>query len=258
MSFKYATAEDARQFAQDGYIILRGLFDAEEMELLSKKSRHDGMLDKAEDRVDESGKSAKLVMWKEPGDDLYGMFSRCRRIVDSMEMLLGGEVYHYHSKMSLKQPKVGGAWEWHQDYGYWYTNGVLMPDMASCYVAIDPATKENGCLQVLKGSHLMGRVDHQISNQAGIDPDIIAAAEKRFERVYCEMDAGDAVFFHSNLLHASAANNSDTPRWGMICCYNRADNEPFKDTAYGRFYSKLHKVDDTAIKEVGRPAVAAL
>jgi hypothetical protein len=35
-----------------------------------------------------------------------------------MERLLDGEVYHYHHKMILKEPKIGGAWEWHQDYGY--------------------------------------------------------------------------------------------------------------------------------------------
>ena len=65
--------------------------------------------------------------------------------------VLGGEVYHYHSKLMLKEPFVGGAWEWHQDYGYWYQNGCLFPWMASCLIALDPATRANGCLQVLKG-----------------------------------------------------------------------------------------------------------
>ncbi len=48
-------------------------------------------------------------------------------MVNSAEKLLGGEVYHYHSKMIMKDAKVGGAWAWHQDYGYWYQNGVLFP-----------------------------------------------------------------------------------------------------------------------------------
>jgi len=42
--------------------------------------------------------------------------------------LLGEEVYHYHSKMMLKEPQVGGAWEWHQDYGYWYKNQFMFPN----------------------------------------------------------------------------------------------------------------------------------
>ena len=96
---------------------------------------------------------------------------------------MGGEVYHYHSKMSLKEPNVGGAWEWYQDYGYWYTNGILFPYMASCYIALDPATKENGCLQVLKGSHHMGRINHEEGDQFAIDPERLEAAKKQFELV---------------------------------------------------------------------------
>ncbi len=67
----------------------------------------------------------RLSLWNHPGDGIYGMFARCERMVRSCEKLLGGEVYHYHSKMILKDAKVGGAWAWHQDYGYWYQNGVL-------------------------------------------------------------------------------------------------------------------------------------
>ena len=259
MQFKKATQADLEHFNEHGYVIMHSLFDTEEMNLLITKARADSrMLASAEDRLDDSGKSAKLAMWHEERDDLYGMFSRCSRIVDSMEKFLGGEVYHYHSKMSLKEPNVGGAWEWHQDYGYWYTNGILFPYMASCYIALDPATRENGCLQVLKGSHHMGRIDHQSGNQFGIDPERLAAAQKRFELIYCEMESGDALFFHGNLLHASAANTSPHPRWGLICCYNAARNDPYKDSPYGARYTPLKKVADTAIKEVGRAEISAL
>ena len=93
------------------------------------------------------------------------MIARSERVVGSMEQILEGEVYHYHSKMILKDPEVGGAWTWHQDYGYWYHNGVLFPLMSSVMIAVDAATQENGCLQVLKGSHLMGRLDHELTGQ---------------------------------------------------------------------------------------------
>jgi ectoine hydroxylase-related dioxygenase (phytanoyl-CoA dioxygenase family) len=75
------------------------------------------------------------------------MFARCESIVSSAEQILDGEVYHYHSKMIMKDAKTGGAWAWHQDYGYWYQNGVLSPDLCSASIAVDPATRENGCLR---------------------------------------------------------------------------------------------------------------
>jgi hypothetical protein len=60
------------------------------------------------------------------------------------------------------------------------------------------------------------------------------------------MDPGDALFFHSNTLHASDANDSDHPRWAMICCYNAASNDPYKDSHHPR-YTKLDKVNDDQI-----------
>ena len=72
------------------------------------------------------------VALEPPRRGIYGMFARCRRMVDSCEQILGGEVYHYHSKMIMKDAKVGGAWTWHQDYGYWYQNGVLFPTRSAC------------------------------------------------------------------------------------------------------------------------------
>ena len=128
---------------------------------------------------DGEGGTVRLSLWNHPGDTIYGMFARCESIVNSAEKLLRGEVYHYHSKMIMKDAKVGGAWAWHQDYGYWYQNGVLFPLLTSAFIAVDPATRENGCMQVLKGSHHMGRVDHVLTgDQAGADMERVREAEK--------------------------------------------------------------------------------
>ena len=239
-------------FQQDGYLIVRQFLDAEETSLTLQAAREDeAMRVHAMSVVDTKGRSTSLSLWNHPGDDIYGAICRSRRVVDSMEQLLGGEVYHYHSKLSAKEPKVGGAWEWHQDYGYWYQNGCLFPDMASVFIALDPATRENGCLQLLKGSHRMGRVEHgRFGSQTGADPERVNAAMSKLEHVYCEMQPGDAIFFHGNTLHSSDANLSDKPRWGLICCYNTRHNDPYKDSHHPR-YTPIAKLDDSAIKAMG-------
>jgi ectoine hydroxylase-related dioxygenase (phytanoyl-CoA dioxygenase family) len=199
-------------------------------------------------RLDSAGNQTKLTLWNHAGDDLYSMFSRSPRIVDRMEQFLGGEVYHYHTKMMLKEPFVGGAWEWHQDYGYWYDNGCLFPDMASCLIAVDRATKENGCLQVIPGSQRMGRIEHgKVAGQTGADGERVKAALARMPLIYVECEPGDALFFHGNLLHRSDQNTSPNPRWSLICCYNAAANDPYKESKHPR-YSPLARVADDAIK----------
>ena len=246
------TAAQIAQFHEDGYLMLPDYFDAEEMSLLLSVAKADhALMDHSVPIKDTAGRLSKLTLWNQPGDDIYGRFARCRRIVDGMEQLLDDEVYHYHSKMMLKEPEVGGAWEWHQDYGYWYQNGCLYPDMASCMIAVDRASKANGCLQVLRGSHKLGRVEHgRFGDQTGADPERVAEAMKHLELVYCEMEPGTALFFHSNTLHCSAANTSVFPRWTLICCYNSKHNDPYKDSHHPR-YTPLDKVEDSAIKAAG-------
>jgi ectoine hydroxylase-related dioxygenase (phytanoyl-CoA dioxygenase family) len=125
-------------------------------------------------------------------------------------------------------------------------------------VAVDRATKETGCLQVLKGSHHLGRIDHvKIGDQTGADPQRVSAALERLELVYCELEPGSAIFFHCNLLHCSAQNVSTAPRWAFIACYNAARNDPYKDSRHPR-YSKLEKWPDSRIKEIDRRAWESL
>jgi ectoine hydroxylase len=251
----FSSAELA-QYQQDGFFVARKLFESGEIGKLLEFAQEDpSFAASVYGRKDSTGKETKLALWNQAGDDLYSMFARSGRIVDRMEQALGGEVYLYHMKMMLKEPKVGGAWEWHQDYGYWYHNGCLYPLLASCLIAVSRATRANGCLAVLRGSHLMGRIDHgKTGEQTGADMERIEAALARLELVYVECDPGDAIFFDSNLLHRSDANTADEPRWSLICCYNARRNDPYKDSRHPR-YTPLGKVGDEAIRDWGRKQV---
>ena len=63
----------------------------------------------------------------------------------------------------------------------------------------------------------MGRLEHgQVGNQTGTNMDRIARIEPLFERVHCTMKPGSVLFFHCNLLHTSAPNDSDFPRRSFI------------------------------------------
>jgi hypothetical protein len=244
--------DEVAAFQRDGYVLARGLFDEEEADILRKTAKADAAFQQhTYDVKDGAGGATKLALWNKVGEDVYGTVARCPRIVDAMEQLLGDEVYHYHSKMSIKEPFTGGAWNWHQDYGYWYLNGCLFPDLASAFIAVDPNTRENGCLQVLKGSHKMGRVEHgKFGDQTGADPERVENAMKQMELVYVEMSPGDVLFFHSNTLHRSDQNKSPLPRWSLICCYNTRHNNPYK-ASHHPFYEKLEKLPDTALKQMG-------
>ena len=244
--------EQVNNFLADGYLVIPNLLDAEETELLLAAAIADPMMkENVFDVSDRKGQTSQMTLWNHPGDDLWGMVSRSNRIVDSIEKLLDGEVYHYHSKLILKKPTERGAWEWHQDYGYWYKNGCLYPHMASCWIALNHADRANGCLQVIRGSHQAGRIEHGVySTQHCADPERVEQLLDRLELVYCELNPGSAVIFHCNTLHKSDANTSERNLLNLICCYNAARNDPYFPSHHPQ-YTPLEKVPDTAIKQIG-------
>src|SRR6266540_2430279 len=97
--------EQAMTFDRDGFLLIDDLFTTEVVE----------------------GLASRLSLWRDIGDDLFGAVSASPRIVNGARALLREEVYHWHSKVMLKEPRRGGAWEWHQDYGYWYHDGCPYP-----------------------------------------------------------------------------------------------------------------------------------
>ena len=242
-----------RAYEEDGLVIARGLFDAKEVELLRGAMEQDpSVRDHMRDRLDGEGRATRISLWNRAGDSVYGLAARCDRMVDTVTRLLGGEVYHYQSKLTAKEPHVGGAWEWHQDYGYWYHNGCLRPDLLSCMIALDRSDRNNGCLQIVRGSHKLGRIDHTplTQGQNEVDPKRMEHILARYPVEYCELDPGDVLIFHSNAIHRSDANRSANRRWTLLVCYNRVDNDTVTRDD-DRYYVPLERVDDDAIRRAG-------
>lgn len=243
MAKQLLTHAQIGQYNTDGYLIVRGFYDAEEVSRLYRIAIDDAAISKHAINVNDStGKRSKLSLWYKPGDDVYGLLTRGKTLVGAVDQLLERQagdvshsVCHYHSKLMQKEPRVGGAWEWHQDYGYWYKNEFLYPgQMMSVMVAITDANVENGCLQVIRGSHKIGRVEHGFSGeQVGASQHYVDLALRAMEHVFVELNAGDALFFHSNILHRSEANLSDRPRWSLISCYNRSTNIGYNESSSG-------------------------
>lgn len=235
MTYRLNDADVAR-FHEDGYLIVKNFFSEKEIAKLYGIAIEDDVVkSNATNVTDSSGKNSKLTLWFTPGEDVYSMMLRSERMVAAAARLLDSDspVCHYHTKLMQKEPRVGGAWEWHQDYGYWYKNQFLYPDqLLSIMIGLTKANRENGCLQVIKGSHKMGRVNHGFSGeQVGADMVMVNHALDCMEHVYVELEPGDALFFHSNLLHRSEANLSDKPRWSIISCYNSLSNHAYNDAS---------------------------
>ncbi|XP_076091450.1 L-proline trans-4-hydroxylase-like [Mytilus galloprovincialis] len=248
------TPKMKQSFDKYGYILVRGLLDNEEVEKVKKvfeNATSEQILEDNKMRVsDGQGREAKLIVWSHPGNDVSGMVSRSQKVAGTCEKLMGEEVYHYHGKLVSKEAFTGGSHLWHQDYGYWYKNGCLLPNMMTVFIALDKCTKGNGCLQILEGSHTCGRLDHELMHGQQAIPDIkrVEQIKERCPLVWCEMNPGDALFFHSNMMHTSGQNSSPNRRWALLTAFNTKSNNPTKEHHHP-CYTPLTKVPDAAIKE---------
>ena len=240
---------DLNEFNKNGFIIKKQLFTHDEIKKLINFINSNSDKENQSRKTKSSTGNLNLTIWNHPSDDLFGKFSTNERIVKPMEKYLGDEVYHYHSKIIWKKPGDGG-FDWHQDYGYWYHNACLYPDMGSCFIMLDKATKENGCLKVLKGSHKVGRIGHGVSDtpEQTADMQRITELEKRHENVYITAEPGDVLFFHANLLHSSDQNKSSESRRTLIVCFNTKSNNPYKESGHAS-YTRLKVSPSNAIME---------
>ncbi|XP_067935815.1 L-proline trans-4-hydroxylase-like [Watersipora subatra] len=246
-----------KDFREFGFIIVRNLLDSKELEILKTTVEADaGLQHSSYGRDDGEGRRTRLALWDDPADDVTGAIARSEKVAGTFSKLLCDEVYHYHAKLIMKDAKTGGAHIWHQDYGYWYKNGCLFPDMGTVFIPIDDTDKENGCLKVIPKSHKAGRIEHvRVGDQAGADMERVEQLQDALGLHHVEMKAGDGLFFHSNILHRSEQNHSDRRRWAYLIAYNTKSNNPVIKHHHPQ-YTPLHMLPNAVIKQSQVAAMA--
>ena len=146
------------------------------------------------------------------------------RILDAVEALIGPNIQLHHSKLNLKPPSSPEArFEWHQDYPFFPHSNY---DLIAVLVHIDEATKENGCLRIIPGSHKQGPQMHVFAQDGAFSSKLAdqAVLGDETDWHYAESPAGGVELHHCNMLHSSTANLGENPRSVLIFQYRAADN----------------------------------
>ncbi|MCC6483485.1 MAG: phytanoyl-CoA dioxygenase family protein [Armatimonadetes bacterium] len=145
-----------------------------------------------------------------------------------------GEVYGRHASISCyramfmnKPARKGTFLPWHQDAGDQWS--LDRDPLVTVWLALDPATRANGCVQVVSGTHRLGllsKLGHTITQEQErqyCPPDKIA---------YLELEPGEAVLLHNMVLHRSDVNHTDTPRRAFSVCYLDARTRQHRDHSF--------------------------
>ena len=130
--------------------------------------------------------------------------------------LLEGAVRFWHDQLFCKPAHHGGVVAWHQDYSYW-TRTQPMAHL-TCWIGLDDATVDNGCLQYVPKSHrwpLLERTD-LANNMEAVQAQLTPEQRRQFCPVPIELKKGEASFHHPLMVHGSQANRTDRPRRAVV------------------------------------------
>ncbi|MDX1512273.1 MAG: phytanoyl-CoA dioxygenase family protein [Gammaproteobacteria bacterium] len=156
-------------------------------------------------------------------DEVYAEVAFDSAMVDMVNDLVGPDTKFHHAKVNLKQPGTDTRVDWHQDFSYTpHTNDHVV----TALLMLDDMREDNGCLQVVNGSHREGQKSlWQGATFTGKVSDA-EAAEAAARAVPVTGRAGSVCLMHTKLLHGSDANRSARPRGLYICVYSSADAYP--------------------------------
>ncbi|MFQ5515425.1 MAG: phytanoyl-CoA dioxygenase family protein [Myxococcota bacterium] len=139
-----------------------------------------------------------------------------RRVVDSDSVSL------FSDKLNFKRPK-GAPFPWHQDTPYWAFGCQHLDRLVSVLVYLDDATRENGCLWVIPGSHRHGVLP--VFEDQGVLGRLYTDLRRADvgTPVALEAPAGSVLFFHGDLVHGSRSNRSPVSRRALVLTYQPGD-----------------------------------
>jgi ectoine hydroxylase len=272
------TEEQLGFYGENGFLLLPECFSA--VEIGKMRAELPTLL--GEDSqcrvIEKEGGAVRSIYGPNIKNEIFRRLTCHPRMVEPARQILNGDVYVYQFKINIKSAFSGDLWDWHQDFIYWQKeDGVPSDRMISVAVFIDDVNEFNGPMFLIPGSHRQGTLEVAARNVINADADsvykdspswisnltanikyqvgsdVVSRLVSRFGIVAAKGVSGSALFFHSNLVHASPSNISPFNRVIAFATYNSVSNIPISggcrrpDFLCSRDYSPLITVSDSAL-----------
>ncbi|MCC6484047.1 MAG: phytanoyl-CoA dioxygenase family protein [Armatimonadetes bacterium] len=219
-------------FRDNGYLVLdTPVLEADQIEEMKErvlqvtrgeKSGADSVSNLVGDEIEGSDHVVVQIVNIWQADPLFHNLIYQANITEMVSQLMGEDTVRlWHDQIQYKPPRVGAPTDWHQDHPYW---PIIQPaDLVSCWVALDNASIENGCMNVVPRSHNWGAVPGGLRGnenfQPTFDDESFLPADARLEVVPCEVKSGCCMFHHCLTWHGTYYNRSDIPRRAVALHY---------------------------------------
>ena len=217
--YKHLSPDQVQRYSLDGFVCPIQVLSASEVaqwrgELQAWEQARGTAID-----FPEKSKSYLLFNW---ADQLV----HHPTLLDAVEDIVGPDILVYHSTLFLKEAHTEAYVRWHQDSTYFYLDPH---EHITAWVALSDATVEAGCMHAMVGSHQWGAFVHDDKPEANNMIRRGQGISGHFDDVTgvpMPVLAGEMSLHHTDLVHASGANNSDDRRIGFAISYIPAHVKP--------------------------------
>jgi phytanoyl-CoA hydroxylase len=235
---------ELEQFARDGYIIVRQLAERSSLQRMLEVAR-EGLereiapLEYEADlqypgapasRESAGGRTVRRLKQALARDFCFTEWVTSPPLAGRMQQLLGPQVVlplAHHNCIMTKQPRHSSDTGWHQDIRYW---SFERPDLISVWLALTPETVQNGCLNLIPGTHRLNLDGRRYDEAFFLRADLPENRALIAQSVPAELDPGDVLFFHARTFHAASRNHSDVTKMSVVFTFRSADNPPLPQT----------------------------
>jgi len=240
-SYRFS-AEERDSYARDGYVLRAGAFSARECgdialavenlvgDLVAAKRAEKQVVgsymfelqSELRSVVKWEPQNPEVVQGVEPFAHISEQLNRWAhdpRLVDPSKDVVGDEdIALFTEKITMKRARTGGSIVLHQDYPYWMRMTEIADRIMTALIYLDDATVENGCLEVVPGSHKHGLQSRKkIEGFGSLEMDDAIYDTNRL--IPIEAKTGSIVFFGGFLVHRSLPNRSNADRRALLYSY---------------------------------------
>jgi len=243
------TEEQKQFYADNGYVVVRGLLTPEEAALYRKETHALAERLSRQRDIDSTWGSANTVTEKKTSllhchDVQFQSAAFSRLLVDERMTsvaadIIGPNVQLHHTKMFIKPPEKGSPFPMHQDAPFFPHDNH---SMIAVIIHFDDAPLEKGCVRVVPGSYKLGMLEHEPEGSWHLPPEQYSVEDA----VPIEAKAGDAVFFSYLTIHGSGLNVSNEARTTLLIQMRDPSDPPTIRTHESRGQGMmLHGIDPT-------------
>jgi phytanoyl-CoA hydroxylase len=238
------SAEERSAFERDGYVIARGLASPELCRRMLDVTRaglaaHTPPVEYEADlhypgapqsREVTGGDTIRRLKEAHGRDPVFTQWVAHEPLVSRLQQLLGPRVvmpFAHHNCIMTKQPRFSSQTGWHQDIRYW---SFARPELVSVWLALGRETIENGCLELIPGTHRMELSRDRLDDALFLRPDLPENASLIARKIAAPLEPGDVLFFHCRTFHAAGRNQTSETKFSVVFTFRPLDNPPIAGT----------------------------